>query len=95
KNVPKRMIKEMDTAGYHKEVVKAYKKGGTLRLDGSNTVLGPVINGMVVVDEIEQVTRDKTTDKLTEDVITKDIHIEVEIRFNTWKYFHLIKQIFK
>ena len=29
KNVPKRMIKEMDAAGYPKELVKAYKQGGT------------------------------------------------------------------
>ena len=38
KNMPKRFIKQLEDAGYPKEIIKAYKQGGTPWLDGRHTV---------------------------------------------------------
>lgn len=78
RNMPKRYIREMEPAGYPKEIIKAYKQGGTPWLDGRHTVFGQVIDGMSVVDEIAKVPRDKTNDKPKKDVIIKNIEITEE-----------------
>lgn len=78
KNMPKRYIKQMEPLGYPKEIIKAYKQGGTPWLDGRHTVFGQVIEGMEVVDEIAKVKKNKS-DKPLEDVKIKTIEIEGSI----------------
>ena len=78
KNMPKRYIKQMDPAGYPKEIIHAYKQGGTPWLDGRHTVFGQVIDGMEVVDEIAKVKKDKM-DKPLEDVVINTIDIDGSI----------------
>lgn len=78
KNMPKRYIKQMEPAGYPKEIIHAYKQGGTPWLDGRHTVFGQVIDGMDAVDEIAKVKKDKM-DKPLEDVVINTIDIDGSI----------------
>ncbi|GFZ27002.1 peptidylprolyl isomerase [Lactobacillus corticis] len=73
KNMPKRIRKQME-AIYPKEILEAYKQGGTPWLDGHHTVFGQVTQGMDVVDEIAKVKKD-AMDKPLEDVVISTIEI--------------------
>lgn len=73
-NMAKRMLKQMEPAGYPEEIIAAYKNGGTPWLDQKHTVFGQVIDGMDIVQEISRVDRD-TYDKPTDDVIINQVEI--------------------
>lgn len=73
-NVPAQMAGQMEAAGYPKEIITTYEKGGTPWLDHRHTVFGQVTSGMDVVDEIAAVERDMA-DKPKEDVVIETVEI--------------------
>lgn len=70
-HLEKRMVSQMQAAGYPQPIIDAYQQGGTPWLDGHHTVFGQVISGMNVVDEISNVATDEMDKPLKDVVINK------------------------
>ena len=73
-NMPAQMEEQMVAAGYPKEIIEAYRQGGTPWLDHRHTVFGQVVSGMEIVDEIANVETG-IQDKPVEDIVIKTIEI--------------------
>ncbi|WP_270312982.1 peptidylprolyl isomerase [Ligilactobacillus agilis] len=73
-NMPAQMEEQMVAAGYPKEIIEAYRRGGTPWLDHRHTVFGQVVSGMEIVDEIANVETG-IQDKPVEDVVIKTIEV--------------------
>ena len=68
-------IKDVPEFKFTQEQVEAYTSiGGTPHLDGEYTVFGEVVDGMNVVDEIQQVATN-TSDRPVDDVVIKKMTI--------------------
>ncbi|MGC6769575.1 peptidylprolyl isomerase [Enterococcus sp. LJL128] len=72
--MPANMLEQLEGAGFPKEIIEAYKNGGTPWLDFRHTVFGHVTEGLDIVDEIAGVQRD-AQDRPTFDVVIDTVEI--------------------
>ena len=73
-NVPENMLSQLEGAGFPKEIIEAYKNGGTPWLDFRHTVFGYVLEGMDTVDDIANAQRGPQ-DRPVHDVVIETIEI--------------------
>ncbi|AQP53487.1 peptidylprolyl isomerase [Vagococcus penaei] len=74
-HIPMSMMRQLEEAGFPKEIIEAYNQGGTPWLDFKHTVFGQVVEGMDNVDVIAEVQRN-SQDKPLDDVVIEEIIIE-------------------
>ncbi|MGY3767133.1 peptidylprolyl isomerase [Vagococcus vulneris] len=74
KHVPMNMMRQLEEAGFPKEIIEAYNNGGTPWLDFRHTVFGQVVSGMGIIDQIADVEKN-AQDKPLSDVVIETIVI--------------------